>query len=81
MGFSFSMKFDNLINLELTQKSGQTSQPPWIEMHGKYCDLIYLNEVPILIKAYQDDITSLNINYELPLDIGNLKDSVDQKKY
>ena len=79
MGFSISMKFDNLINLELTQKSGQTSQPPWIEMYGKYCDLIYLSEVPILINAYQDDITSLNVNYELPIDIEYLKDSIDEK--
>jgi N-glycosylase/DNA lyase len=65
------MKFDSQINLKLTQESGQTSQAPWKEIGDSYFDMIYVNNVPILIKAYQYDINSLNIDFKI------FKDSSD----
>jgi N-glycosylase/DNA lyase len=58
------MKFDSTINLRLTQKSGQTSQSPWKEKDGRYYDMIYIDGMPVIIKAFQDDISSLNIDFE-----------------
>jgi len=74
------MKFNNLIDLKLTQKSGQTSQAPWVEINGKYCDIIYLNDMPILIKAYQDNINFLNIDYEVPINFESFKSTVYEKQ-
>lgn len=59
------MKIDSTINLKLTQESGQTSQSPWKEIDGSYCDMIYVNNMPILVKAYQNDISQLNVDFEL----------------
>ena len=61
------MKFNSQINLKLTQESGQTSQPPWKKIKDSYCDMIYVDGMPILVKASQDDISSLNIDFELSI--------------
>ena len=64
------MKFNKLINLELTQSSGQTSQPPWvINEEGEYQSLLILKESPVLIKLSQKNFKSFNLNYELPLNL------------
>ena len=71
------MKFNKLINLELTQSSGQTSQPPWvINEEGEYQSLLILKESPVLIKLSQKNFKSFNLNYELPL---NLDSSINKK--
>lgn len=57
------LKFNSLINLELTQESGQTSQPPWRynldENMVSFTDVIYLKN-PSIIDRLNDD--SLNLN-------------------
>ncbi len=49
------------LNLELTQQSGQTSQPPWRCVNGVYQDVVLIEEKPILFKVSQDSFF-----YELP---------------
>ncbi|WP_067259785.1 DNA glycosylase [Methanobrevibacter cuticularis] len=59
-----------LFDLKLTQESGQTSQPPWQEIANcvnGYCDVMTLDNTPILLKVYQKSINELNIDYELPI--------------
>lgn len=70
------MKFNSQINLKLTQESGQTSQPPWQFKHNSYSDVVKIANTPILIKAHQVDINSLNVEYELPIAHQNL--SIDE---
>ena len=72
------MKYDKLINLELTQLSGQTSQPPWIiNDKNQFQGLLILNESPVLVKLSQNNINSLNIDYELPI---NVDTYINEKK-
>jgi N-glycosylase/DNA lyase len=61
------MKFNSLIDLKLTQESGQTSQPPWKVIGDNYSDIVFIKGIPILVNAFQEDITSLSIDYEFPL--------------
>ena len=62
-----NLKFNSLINLKLTQESGQTSQSPWkynsIENMDKFDELIYL-KVPSIIDEFSDKTIILN---ELPI--------------
>lgn len=59
------MKIEKQINLELTQTSGQTSQPPWFKTEKQeYLDIIKINNTPILIKLSQKNLNTLNIEYE-----------------
>jgi len=74
------MIFNSQINLELTQESGQTSQSPWKKIDSSYCDMIYVNNMPVLIKAFQEDINSLNIDYEFLLSSNNYSKSYDNSK-
>ena len=72
-----SLKFNSLINLKLTQESGQTSQSPWYYENSfkeeskinKYSDVILLNKLdnlPVLIKLSQDenDFDNFNLSYD-----------------
>lgn len=52
------------MNLELTQKSGQTSQPPWKKVGDNYQDIVFIGERPVLFKVDNE----LNFDYELPID-------------
>jgi N-glycosylase/DNA lyase len=70
------MKFNSQINLELTQESGQTSQAPWQVKDNSYLDVVEIANTPILIKTSQEDINSLNIEYELP--IANQNITIDE---
>ena len=60
-------KFNSLINLKLTQDSGQTSQPPWrhnsVGNMDEFSELIYL-KVPSIINELNDE--SINLN-KLPI--------------
>ena len=58
-----SYRFNSLINLKLTQESGQTSQPPWKYYSDENIDcfdeLIYLN-IPSIIDELSDETINLN---------------------
>ena len=41
------MKVNTLVNIKLTQESGQTSMPPWKYEKGSFSNMIYLKEGPI----------------------------------
>ena len=62
-----NLKVNSLINLKLTQESGQTSQAPWkcnsVENMDEFSELIYLN-VPSIINELND--TTINLN-KLPI--------------
>ena len=65
------MKVNTLVNIKLTQESGQTSMPPWKYENGSFFNMIYLkeepifnneslkdsylNELPVLLKVHQDE--------------------------
>lgn len=73
------LSFDSLINLELTQESGQTSQSPWLckkvdnyegIVNNNYYELILLknlDNLPVLVKISQVDknFTNFTLDYEL----------------
>jgi len=59
------MKLNYKINLQLTQTSGQTSQPPWKLVNDEYCAVSLINEIPVLLKVSQDNLDSFEVNYEL----------------
>ncbi|MDR2830896.1 MAG: 3-methyladenine DNA glycosylase [Methanobrevibacter sp.] len=59
------MKLDYKINLQLTQESGQTSQPSWKLIENEYCNVCLINETPILLKVSQNSFNHLEVNYEL----------------
>ncbi|MBR0270916.1 MAG: 3-methyladenine DNA glycosylase [Methanobrevibacter sp.] len=48
------------IDLELTQISGQTSQPPWNKINDSYNDLVYVNGEPSIFSVKQ---TGENIDF------------------
>ena len=56
-------KFNSLINLKLTQESGQTSQAPWkhnsVGNMDEFSELIYLN-IPSIINEASDETINLN---------------------
>ncbi|MDR3063544.1 MAG: 3-methyladenine DNA glycosylase [Methanobrevibacter sp.] len=58
------MKIKSIINLQLTQESGQTSQPPWKLLENSYCALSSINKNPILLKVSQNNTDSINLEYE-----------------
>jgi N-glycosylase/DNA lyase len=75
------MKIKTKINLDLTQKSGQTSQSPWVENNNEYEELVFVKNTPILFKLSQENIDYFNFEYELPLDYNKkVKKSDIQKK-
>lgn len=51
-------------NLNLTVKSGQTSQPAWKNKNNTFCELVKVDEDPCLISIHQD-----HANLDTPLDI------------
>ncbi|MCC7553890.1 MAG: 3-methyladenine DNA glycosylase [Methanobacteriaceae archaeon] len=75
------MKLKTKINLNLTQFSGQTSQPPWKEINNEFQELVFIDDQVILFKLSQEDYNSLNFNYELPLncDKSPKKEDIEKK--
>lgn len=57
------MIINSLIDLDLTQNSGQTSQPPWIEKDGCFSDLACINGEPVIFSVEQSD-QFLNFNFK-----------------
>lgn len=70
------MQLNSIINLKLTQESGQTSQPPWKVKDTSYCDMVEIDNTPVLLKVQQNGIEHLNLEYELP--IANQNISIDK---
>ena len=50
------------IDLELTQLSGQTSQPPWCEVEGTFSNVVNVNGNPVIFNVRQCG-KSLDFNY------------------
>ena len=75
-----SYRFNSLINLKLTQESGQTSQPPWKHNSDENTDcfdeLIYLN-IPSIIDELSDETINLN---KLPVLLKLSQDKNDLNK-
>jgi N-glycosylase/DNA lyase len=61
------MQFNSRIDLKLTQESGQTTQAPWYVKNNGYFDVVEIDNMPVLLNVYQDDINSLGVDYELPI--------------
>ena len=73
------LKFNSLINLKLTQESGQTSQAPWFcidddKGFSNYYELLFLNNLdldinnlPVLVKVSQNpnDLSCFELDYQL----------------
>ena len=56
------------IDLELTQSSGQTSQPPWKLNNGIYSDIVLIEDNPVLFQVKQENN---NLNFDFTGDISN----------
>ena len=76
----YGSKFNSLINLKLTQESGQTSQSPWrhnsVGDTDEFSELIYLN-TPSIINEVSDETINLNklpILLKLSQDKSNLNE-------
>ena len=65
------------IDLELTQLSGQTSQPPWCEVDGRYSNVVFVDGKPAVfnVKQYGE---CLDFNYS-----GDISDkqAIDKLNY
>jgi N-glycosylase/DNA lyase len=68
------MIIDSPIDLELTQSSGQTSQPPWKKSNDSYSDLIFINNNPTIFNVKQ---TGENIDFSYT---GNVTEDEAVKK-
>ena len=64
------MEFNDLINIKLTQESGQTSQAPWKFDENKrtYNNVILINNIPVLLKISQENINSFSLIMWITLD-------------
>ena len=65
------------IDLELTQMSGQTSQPPWHEADGCYSNVVLVDEKPVIFNVTQSG-DFLDFNYSG--DVSN-KQAIDKLNY
>ena len=52
------------IDLELTQSSGQTSQPPWKLNNGIYSDVVLIEDNPVLFQVKQEN-NNLNFDFQI----------------
>ena len=68
------MIINALIDLELTQSSGQTSQPPWKKIIDSYSDLVCINNNPTIFNVKQ---SGENIDFSYS---GNVTENVAVKK-
>lgn len=60
------MLIEKNIDLDLTQLSGQTSQPPWRKEGNLYKDIVFVEDNPVLFKVSQTG-DGLDFDYEYPL--------------
>ena len=65
------------IDLELTQMSGQTSQPPWLQVDDSFKEVVMIDDNPVLFDVKQSG-EYLDFNFS-----GNVseKDAVSRLKY
>lgn len=54
------------IDLDLTQLSGQTSQPPWKKIGDSYNDVVFIDEKPVLFKIKAVN-NYLDFDWEYPI--------------
>ena len=47
------MIIESPIDLELTQLSGQTSQPPWMQDGGHFSNVVFVNDKPVVFDVKQ----------------------------
>ena len=57
------MKINTLIDLDLTQLSGQTSQPPWICKDGVYSDVVLVEDKPCIF-SLKNSGDGIDFNYK-----------------
>ena len=78
-----NLKFNSLINLKLTQGSGQTSQAPWrhnsVGNMDEFNELIYL-KVPSIINELNDETINLN-NLPILLKLSQDKSNFNEFSY
>ncbi len=65
------------INLELTQGSGQTSQPPWKKEGDSFCDVVLVNQKPTIFNVRQ---ANDNLDFYFTGDVSK-KEAVLKLKY
>jgi len=57
-------EYDGDFDLELTLYSGQTSQPPWINVNGSFFEIIELKDNKVLVELSQNKLNNpLNVKY------------------
>ena len=72
--------YNKIIDLELTQLSGQTSQPPWKQENDEYKEVVIVEGVPVLFKAHELN-KSIEFSYEFPSNSDfHIKKSILDKK-
>jgi len=75
-----SLQFNSLINIKLTQESGQTSQAPW--RHNSVGDMDEFNylKVPLIINELSDETINLN-NLPILLKLSQDKSNFNEFSY
>lgn len=89
------MIIESPIDLELTQLSGQTSQPPWMHVDGCYSNVVLVNDKPVIFNVKQSDefldfnfkgeitqkeaISKLNYIFDLDFDLDKFYNYLDNR--
>ena len=63
-------EYDGDFDLELTLYSGQTSQPPWINVNGNFFEIVELKDNRVLVELSQNQLNDpLNVKYYSNYDV------------
>ena len=63
-------EYDGDFDLELTLFSGQTSQPPWINVNGNFFEIVELKDNRVLVELSQNQLNDpLNVKYYSNYDV------------
>ena len=89
------MIIESPIDLELTQLSGQTSQPPWMQVGGCYSNVVLVNDKPVIFNVKQsgefldfsfkgeisqkEAISRLNYIFDLDFDLNGFYNYLDNR--
>ena len=89
------MIIESPIDLELTQLSGQTSQPPWMQVDGCYGNVVLVNDEPVIFNVKQsgefldfkfkgeisrkEAISQINYIFDLDFDLGRFYNYLDNR--
>lgn len=87
------MIIESPIDLELTQLSGQTSQPPWMQVGGCYSNVVLVDDKPVIFNVKQsgefldfsfngeisqkEAISKLNYIFDLDFDLNRFYNYLD----